>query len=175
MFLIELTSPPPPFFFSHPPPSSPSTQIPYRGNKHSLSDPLEIQLQAVLEHGQYLTVFRSFGNFSKTANLAIHCFLLQLERRLMDPAFNNKLANTIFLQVDGGGENRLFPILGALLVARGLCDTFILTRLPVGHTHEDIDARFLLSPLPYHPLNSPQLPLHPSPPLLLLSPPPPTR
>lgn len=74
----------------------------------------------------------------------------------MDPAYGKKLAGTIFLQVDGGGENRLFPILGALLVARGLCETFIMTRLPVGHTHEDIDARYDASSsfLKFRPLHS---------------------
>ena len=120
------------------------SEIPYRGNKQELTKPLTVQLQAVLEHGQYLTTYRSFGNFSKTANLAIHCFLLQLERRLLDPAFDNELASTLFLQVDGGQENLYFIQLGALLVARGLCESFILTRLPVGHTHEDIDARYIL-------------------------------
>ena len=29
-----------------------------------------------------------------------------------------------------------------LLVARGLIRKLVLTRLPVGHTHEDIDAKF---------------------------------
>ena len=29
-----------------------------------------------------------------------------------------------------------------LFVGRGLCDEIIVTRLPVGHTHEDIDGRF---------------------------------
>lgn len=116
------------------------SEIPYRGNKHQLTDPLNVKLQAVLEHGQFLTVFRSFGNMHGYGNLPMHCFLMQLERRLLDPTFE-ALAPTIFLQVDGGGENKVFIQLGALLVARGLCESFILTRLPVGHTHEDIDAR----------------------------------
>ena len=61
---------------------------------------------------------------------------------MLDSKFDKKLATTIFLQVDGGYENRYFPLLGELLVARGLCETFVMTRLPVGHTHEDVDSRF---------------------------------
>jgi hypothetical protein len=49
----------------------------------------------------------------------------------------------IYFQVDGGPENANVCVLAfcELLVALRMAGKVILTRLPVGHTHEDIDAR----------------------------------
>jgi hypothetical protein len=48
------------------------------------------------------------------------------------------------MQIDGGPENANKYVLALceFLVARRLTGAVFLTRLPVGHTHEDIDARF---------------------------------
>lgn len=75
------------------------------------------------------------------SNVAVHCFLLQLERRI---ATHGRLPDTIFYQVDGGSENANVVTLAIceLLVAKRLTKRIYLTRLPVGHTHEDIDAKF---------------------------------
>ena len=56
------------------------------------------------------------------------------------------LPSTIYHQIDGGPENvnSEFHAICALLVASGLTERVILTRLPPGHTHEDIDAVFAL-------------------------------
>ena len=53
---------------------------------------------------------------------------------------------TIYHQIDGGPENvnAEFHAICSLLVASGLTERVILTRLPPGHTHEDIDAVFAL-------------------------------
>lgn len=50
----------------------------------------------------------------------------------------------IYYQVDGGSENTAKAIfaMAELLVAKGICNQLFLTRLPVGHTHEDIDSKF---------------------------------
>ena len=50
----------------------------------------------------------------------------------------------MLLQADGGSENTARSVFLALehLVAKGLCPMIVYTRLPVGHTHEDIDSRF---------------------------------
>ena len=91
-------------------------------------------------------MYRSFANVQSASNLNIHGFLLQLERRTLDKRYGGRLPKTIFLQIDGGCENATGGILAicALIVAHRLCgvEEIILTRLPVGHTHEDIDARF---------------------------------
>lgn len=50
----------------------------------------------------------------------------------------------LFLQIDGGPENtsKTFYALCEYLVRRGVFDRIEAARLPVGHTHEDIDAMF---------------------------------
>ena len=71
----------------------------------------------------------------------LHCFLLELEALKQR---EGKLPDTIFYQIDGGIENvaKTVMLVMELLVARRLTKTVYLTRLMVGHTHEDIDARF---------------------------------
>ena len=52
----------------------------------------------------------------------------------------------MFIQVDGGSENSAKVMVGLceLLIAQGVCSKIVLSPLMVGHTHEDIDARFAL-------------------------------
>jgi hypothetical protein len=52
----------------------------------------------------------------------------------------------LFCQIDGGPENTARAVLAIcfLMVARKLTRKIVLTRLLVGHTHEDIDAIFAL-------------------------------
>ena len=49
-----------------------------------------------------------------------------------------------YLQVDGGSENANQYLLAMLelLVVKRCCREVFYTRLPAGHTHEDIDAAF---------------------------------
>ncbi len=55
-----------------------------------------------------------------------------------------KLPDTLYLQLDGGPENIAGAVYAMceLLVAKGLTKHIVLTRLMVGHTHEDIDSKF---------------------------------
>jgi hypothetical protein len=50
----------------------------------------------------------------------------------------------MYLQVDGGAENANKYVLGfcELIVCKRMARDLYFTRLPVGHTHEDIDACF---------------------------------
>ena len=50
----------------------------------------------------------------------------------------------MYVQIDGGAENANSTLVGwlQLIVAKQLLPEILLTRLPVGHTHEDIDALF---------------------------------
>ena len=54
------------------------------------------------------------------------------------------LPDTIYHQVDGGSENTAKTSLALceFLVAKRLTRKVVLSRLPVGHTHEDIDSSF---------------------------------
>lgn len=54
------------------------------------------------------------------------------------------LPPTIYIQIDGGSENAnvFFCAVAELLVCKKIAKKIVITRLPVGHTHEDIDAFF---------------------------------
>ena len=66
---------------------------------------------------------------------------MQLDRHIK---YFKKLPDTLFFQIDGGSENANVYILAIceLIVIKRLTKRIYLTRLPVGHTHEDIDAKF---------------------------------
>ena len=73
----------------------------------------------------------------------MYCLLSELKERLKD----GPLPPVLFIQIDGGPENSNVTMLALceLLVARGIIrEKIVLCRLPVGHTHEDIDAVFAL-------------------------------
>jgi hypothetical protein len=115
--------------------------LPLLGNLQSFSKPLDQHLQGLLFHNRELHIYRTFHNIQNCSSLAIHCFLLSIEYVLQN---EEKLPETLYYQIDGGGENtaRCWFVLCELLVAKGLFKRIILTRLMVGHTHEDIDSVF---------------------------------
>lgn len=117
------------------------TELPWFSNKKQISDKFDQHLQGVLEHGKNFTMYRTFGNIKGDSNPAIHSMLLQLQKRV---ELYGKLPPTVYIQIDGGPENANSYLLAVceLIVARRWCETIYLTRLPVGHTHEDIDAKF---------------------------------
>jgi hypothetical protein len=121
------------------------TQLPYLANVKDFGDKkLDMHLEGVIEHGHSFTMYRTFNNIKADSNLIIHVILKQIEKRLQRYPRGDGAAPTLFLQVDGGPENANKFVLGLCeyLVARDIFSTVHLTRLPVGHTHEDIDARF---------------------------------
>jgi hypothetical protein len=73
--------------------------------------------------------------------LSVFCWLDALEKRLKA---DGTLSDTLYYQVDGGPEAMcsLALCVAEFLVAKGLCKRVVVTRLPVGHTHEDIDSLF---------------------------------
>ena len=97
--------------------------------------------QGMITHGKRFTIYRTFGNVGKGTNVAVHAWLKHLEHVYKE---NGRLPDTLFLQIDGGGENAnsVFPGMAELLIHWGLTKRIVLTRLPVGHTHEDIDGKF---------------------------------
>jgi hypothetical protein len=107
------------------------------------NEQLTQHITGLLEHepGVGLTVYRNFENISKGANLTIHCILLQIEGFLER---HGQFPEEIYVQLDGGSENANKYVLGflELLVARCIAKKVVFTRLPVGHTHEDIDGCF---------------------------------
>ena len=99
----------------------------------------------VIEHGQEIVIYRTYENVRKDACLAIHCMLLQLERRMSRDQQMNRPAPEIFqLQMDGGMENANKTTLAicALLVAVKVFKTVVVTRIMRGHGHLDPDQKF---------------------------------
>ena len=76
------------------------------------------------------------GNIQGGFNGAIYCWLVELEKEMLGN--NGRLPDTVYHQIDGGSENANWETLGfgELLVAKGLTKKVVITRLPVGHTHE---------------------------------------
>ena len=136
--------------------------LPWMRNQATLSDSLTQHLQGMLIHGRKMVIYRTFSNVPHSANLSIHCWLLELERecRMM-----SCLPNTIYHQIDGGSQETNGDILGkttsyakqmcvaiadffnstslvfltaiaCLLIQRGLTKEIIILRLLVGHTHD---------------------------------------
>ena len=89
-----------------------------------------------MNHGlNKFTVYRHLGHLKKGTNVAIYSWLQELQNEL---TASNKLPSTIYHQFDGGPENsNVVPLaIAELLIYRGLTDKVVITRLPVGHTHE---------------------------------------
>ena len=81
----------------------------------------------------------------KDACLAIHCMLLQIERRMVRDQQLNRPSPEIFqLQMDGGMENNNKTTLAicALLSALRVFKTVIVTRIMRGRGHLDPDQMF---------------------------------
>ena len=77
-------------------------------------------------------------------NFQTHYIIRQQHKEIF--VYNFLLIYIFTLQVDGGSENTAKAALAIceLLVARRLTRRLILSRLLVGHTHEDIDAIFAI-------------------------------
>jgi len=89
-------------------------------------------IQGVLSHFREILLFRTFHNYGAPGNLVIHTLLIALERRY---AQEKCKPETIYIQIDGGGENRghMLLVLCEFLVRIGfVTDKIVLTRLPAG-------------------------------------------
>ena len=102
-------------------------------------------LLGVIEHGEEIVIYRSYENVRKDACLAIHCMLLQIERRkIRDQQINRPSPEVFLLQMDGGMENNNKTTLAlcALLVALKVFKTVVVSRIMRGHGHLDPDQKF---------------------------------
>ena len=96
----------------------------------------------VLEHdNDTMTFYRSFHNVAKNSNFTIYCVSRLLEKW---KKHFNRFPDEIYIQMDGGPENANQFVLAylELLLSKGFTKKMFYTRLPTGHTHEDIDAIF---------------------------------
>lgn len=115
--------------------------MPYAGRMDHFANAMHQHVTGVKEHGVGLTIYRSTETVGKGANLTIHCILDRLEKFYQR---HHYYPETLYVQVDGGSENANRFLLGMLelLAVKRVCKDIWYTRLPKGHTHEDIDGCF---------------------------------
>jgi len=116
--------------------SSEHVILPHLGPSQQLRPGFEQHIQGVLTHGQGFTLYRTFPHVRKCADLVIFCLFKELEE--WANAHNGKYPEVWYIQVDGGSENANKTLLAALefLIIKRIVRKIVLTRLPVGHTHE---------------------------------------
>jgi len=118
------------------------TSLPYFANQAQNVAQLQQKVQGVLDHGRNkFSMYLCMHSCPSSTNLAIHTFYLQLEEWRFE---KKRYPRKVYWQIDGGSENANTSILAfcEYLVSQTPVEEVVLTRLPVGHTHEDIDARF---------------------------------
>jgi hypothetical protein len=119
-------------------------RIPHMGASASqLVETLDTVIQGLLVHHKRIAFYRHFANVGKGANVAIYAWLSELEKEA-NASPSKTLPDTLYHQIDGGAENiaKTTIAIAEWLVLKGLTKRVVLTRLPVGHTHEDIDSVF---------------------------------
>lgn len=120
-----------------------ATQLPLLSNLNSLTDQFPVAVTGAISHGTNETTFYlSTPNVSTGASYTIHCILSEM-RKLYVKNNRNPLKK-IYIEIDGASDNVAKAVVASVehLVFREFCPLIILARLPVGHTHEDIDSRF---------------------------------
>ena len=106
---------------------------------------LKVKLTGVMLHGYNLNVFATFPWIRCGANLCastlMHTLVKWQEGLRMQ---GRELPRTLYLLVDGGSENvnKTLFALYAWLVTFDIFEQIYVTRLPVGHTHNDLDQRW---------------------------------
>ena len=92
--------------------------LPHMAGIDRFGSSLSQHLQGVLEHGQLLTIYRTFHTIGNGANMQIFVLLSQLEQ------WYKKRGCELLVHMDIGIKR------------------IVYTRIPVGHTSEDIDSKF---------------------------------
>lgn len=99
-------------------------KLPHLGTQDTFSSTVKQHLHGVLRHGKGATLYRSFNHVGKGANLTVYTILCELEEWKKE--HNGRYPEITYIQI----------------VFKRVSRKIVLTRLPTGHTHEDIDAVF---------------------------------
>ena len=101
---------------------------------------LETKITGVLVHGKRFDCYVSEPQVKHNSNLNLTC----IHNTLMELAKEGPLPRVLYLQVDGGAENKNQWMVSylSMLIEVGMFDKIKMCFLPVGHTHEDIDQAF---------------------------------
>ena len=120
-----------------------ATQLPILANLNSLNSLFAVAVTGAISHGTNETTFYlSTPNVSTGASYTIHCVLSELKKLYQKN--NSKPLKKVYIEIDGASDNVAKAVIAACehLVFKKFCPFIVLARLPVGHTHEDIDSRF---------------------------------
>jgi hypothetical protein len=120
-----------------------ATSLPILSNLNSLTPPFPVAVTGAISHGSNETTFYlSTPNVDTGASYTIHCILSEMKK--LFTANNFKPLKKIYIEADGASDNVAKAVLAACehLTFKRFCPLIIIARLPVGHTHEDIDSRF---------------------------------
>jgi len=137
------------------------SKIPYLANAAQFADAVQQHIQGAKQHGFAKTFYRTFPHVKNGGNLAMTCILDEIISRA-EHCHEHALdfPTVLLLQVDGGPENtsKAFFAFLELLLRLNIFDEIYVNRLPVGHTHEDIDSLFgiLWNHLKFEPIYTPQ-------------------
>jgi hypothetical protein len=136
------------------------TVVPYGGDAKDFPDPFALSNYGVINHTNGETRFYvTYPTVASGNSIVLHCILCEIERFIKNN--NGRKPKKIYVQLDGIDITiyniylkYLFIIKGALdntanatigmfehIVLQGICPEIYVYRLPVGHTHEDIDSR----------------------------------
>ena len=119
---------------------SSKTGLPCFGSEATFGKPLDHHLTGVKIHGDHAHFFPTMNTVGKSANLTCFCLLRTIE---MFYDKHGRFPEVIYIQADGGSENANETVLALceLIVIKRFCKVLHLTRLPPGHTHDDIDGK----------------------------------
>lgn len=119
--------------------------LPYCANKVTKNNIIKQKIVGAKQHGFRKSFYRTFPHISGGTNVAIEVLCHEIYKRMKYCKDSNIIMpNVLYLQIDGGPENTSKTFYGMLtkLVRSDVFKKIEVTRLPVGHTHEDIDALF---------------------------------
>jgi len=120
-----------------------STQLQILANLNSPNSLFPVAVTGAISHGRNEnTFYLSTPNVSTGASYTIHCIFSEL-KKLYDQN-NHRPLKKVYIEIDGASDNVAKAVIAACehLVLKKYCPFIVLARLPVGHTHEDIDSRF---------------------------------
>jgi len=120
-----------------------ATQLPLLSNLNQLKIHFPVAVTGAISHGTNETAFYlSTPNVSTGASFTIHCILSELRKLYYKN--NRKPLKKVYIEIDGASDNVAKAVIAACehLVFQKFSPYIVMARLPVGHTHEDIDSRF---------------------------------
>ena len=119
-----------------------NTALPICGHSLKFTPAFQVSVTGAICHTNNKTTFYlSTPNFKTTASLTIHILLMELKK--LYEANDSKPLSKVYIEIDGAGDNTAKAVHGFAehMIVKKFTSLLIICRLPVGHTHKDIDSR----------------------------------